>query len=236
MISVARFSKSDLHHGVQCKLDIDDYYAVSEFVESEAGVYGLINCVGTYGEIGPFHDVNFERWQRAFNTNFFSVANFCREVLKKNLQDSRKLKRIINFSGGGAFNPMANFSCYSTSKASIVRFTENLAVEYQDFGVTVNAVSPGFIATPIHDSVLDLSPERCGGEMFEHIKEGVDANKGDLDAVGRLIDFLLSDGSDFVTGRTLSAVWDSWDDDKTLKKLLNARPNLYKMVRIDENS
>ncbi len=70
--------------------------------------------------------------------------------------------KIINLSGGGATNPLPGISAYAASKAAMVRFTETLALEVKEFGIDVNAVAPGALATRLTDQLLAAGPDAVG--------------------------------------------------------------------------
>ena len=66
-----------------------------------------------------------------------------------------RARAVVTFAGGGATSPQPRYDAYATSKAAVVRLTENLGLELSERGVRVNAVSPGFIATDIHAATLE---------------------------------------------------------------------------------
>ena len=93
----------------------------------------IINCAGVYGDIGKFYNIDFISWKKAIETNLFGTYLMCKYFLK--FMEKSKVKKIINFAGGGAFNPFPNYSSYATSKAAVVRFTETIAEELKSKNV-----------------------------------------------------------------------------------------------------
>ncbi|HVA24890.1 MAG TPA: SDR family oxidoreductase, partial [Chloroflexota bacterium] len=75
--------------------------------------------------------------------------------------------RIVNFSGGGAASPLPRFNDYGISKAAVVRLTETLAEEVQPWGITANAIAPGFIETQLQNDVLEAGDR--AGDLFKRV-------------------------------------------------------------------
>jgi NAD(P)-dependent dehydrogenase (short-subunit alcohol dehydrogenase family) len=117
---------------------------------------------------------------------------------------------IINISGGGATSPRPNFSCYSTTKAALVRFSETLAEELKDDNVRVNCISPGPMATPLLGEIINIGEERSGSKEFYDAKKIFQSQKLDMGKVTDLVLFLLSNASKGINGKIISAVWDNW--------------------------
>jgi NAD(P)-dependent dehydrogenase (short-subunit alcohol dehydrogenase family) len=168
----------------------------------------LVNNAGIYGPMGDFEKNNWEDWERTIRINLMGTVYACYCALPHFKE--RKSGTIINLSGGGATKPMPQISSYAASKAAVVRFTETLALEVKDLGITVNALAPGAMNTRLLDEVLVAGPDNVGKEYFENsIKQkedgGVPFEKG-----ASLCVHLASDTSG-VTGKLISAVWDPWE-------------------------
>jgi 3-oxoacyl-[acyl-carrier protein] reductase len=133
----------------------------------------------------------------------------CRAVLAG--MKERRRGKIINLSGGGATGPRANFSAYATAKAGLVRFSETLAEETRHFGIDVNCIAPGFMRSRMTDETLAAGPQKAGfGELAQI--ERLMANAADNPRrAAALAVWLASAGSDGITGRLISAVWDPWE-------------------------
>jgi 3-oxoacyl-[acyl-carrier protein] reductase len=118
--------------------------------------------------------------------------------------------KIVNLSGGGATAPLPRFSAYSAAKAAVVRFTETLAQETLGSGIDVNSVAPGALNTRLLDEVLAAGPKRAGEDFYRRALKQKEEGGSPLERGADLCTFLLSDQSNGITGRLLSAVWDSW--------------------------
>src|SRR6266404_1485446 len=138
--------------------------AVNKIVATHARIDILVNCAGIYGPIGKFHETDLDSWKEALGTNLLGTVNVCHAVLPFMLK--QKHGAIVNLSGGGAVQPFPNFSAYATSKAAVVRFTENLAEENQPYNIKINAVAPGAINTVFLDKVLKAGPKKAGMEFY----------------------------------------------------------------------
>ncbi len=212
-------------------LDVSDAGAVkkcAEWVKSMHGqLDGLVNCAGVYGPIGALSDVNLAEFEKAIKINFLGTVFMCgtfAPLIKKG-------GRIINFSGGGAATPFANFSAYATSKIAIVRLSENLAEEYKDKGITVNAVAPGFVVTRLHQDTIQAG-DKAGKAFLEKTKEEIAKGGVAPEVSANLTAYLLSDSSEGINGKFISAPWDDWKNPAFQEKL-KAQKNFCTLRRID---
>ena len=169
----------------------------------------LLNCAGTLAPIGEMARTDSEEWWHTLRVNLFGTYLMIKHALP--LLEPSSTPRIINFAGGGAFNPFPNYSAYACSKAAVVRLTECLAQELAGRGVCVNALAPGFVATPIHLATLEAGPDRAGHEQYEVTVKGLESRLSAQAAID-CVRFLLSASSAGLTGKTISANFDPWRD------------------------
>ncbi|HEY9247198.1 MAG TPA: SDR family oxidoreductase, partial [Candidatus Methanoperedens sp.] len=169
--------------------------------------------------------------KKTFEINTFGVYLVTMHFLDLLLRSD--VKKIINFSGGGAFNAFPNYSAYAVSKAAVVRFSENIAVELADMGVKVNCIAPGFVATDIHEATLKAG-EKTAGEQFKKTKAQLKEGSVPVEVVVNCVKFLISSESDGLTGKTISASFDKWGTD-VFKDSIDqiAHSELYTMRRIN---
>jgi len=177
----------------------------------------LINCAGTYGSIGKFYNLDFKNWKKAIEVNFFGTFLMCKYFLK--LLKKSKIKKIINFSGGGAFYSFPNYSSYATSKAALVRFTETIADELKLEKILVNCIAPGFVSTNIHKKTIKSGPKSVGkifySETLSKLKEGGTP----FEKIFKCVSFLISKESKSLTGKTISVNFDPWNKKKFQKNI-----------------
>ena len=144
-------------------------------------------------------------------------------------------KKIVNYSGGGAAGPFPRFSAYATSKAAIVRFTENLSLELSNEGFDVNCISPGFVITRLHQDTLEAGPELASQAFYENTKKQVESGGVPPEKTVDLTAFLLSDASDGITGKFLAAPWDAWQD-ADFQERLRKDKDFATLRRIDDKT
>lgn len=163
----------------------------------------LVNNVGQSAGagVGPFADTDFRNLDRLLAINLKASMYCAREVVGE--MKDRRQGRIINVASDAAFVGDLWSWDYAASKAGLIGFTRSLARELASFGVTVNAVAPGFTRTSMTDAVSDVSRERIlssvpMGEVIEP------------DDIAGAIAFLAGPDSRFVTGQTLAVNGGRW--------------------------
>jgi NAD(P)-dependent dehydrogenase (short-subunit alcohol dehydrogenase family) len=196
-------------------------------------IQGLVNCAGIYGPIGKTHRLSLTKFVEAIQINFLGTVYMCHAFIP--LLGSETRKKIVNFSGGGAATPFPNYSAYATSKAAIVRFTENLAAELTEESVDVNCVAPGFVITRLHQKTLEAGPEVATAAFYENTKKQMVSGGVPAEKAARLTLFLLSPESDNITGKFLSASWDPWQE-KEFQQRLRMDKDLATIRRIDNKT
>lgn len=201
--------------------------------EQFSEIHGLVNCAGVYGPIGKTTKVNMDEFSAAIQTNFLGTVFMCHAFA--HLLRSKTRKKIVNYSGGGAAGPFPRFSAYATSKAAIVRFTENLALELSGEGFDVNCIAPGFVATRLHQDTLEAGPELATESFFENTKKQIESGGVPPEKAAVLTSFLLSDASDGITGKFLSAPWDPWQE-KEFQNRLRTDKDFATLRRIDDKT
>ncbi|MFH1903648.1 MAG: SDR family oxidoreductase [Candidatus Omnitrophota bacterium] len=168
----------------------------------------LVNNAGVYGPKGPIEKINADDWVKTIEINLCGVFYCCKHIIahmKKN-----NYGKIINLSGGGATAPLPFFSAYAASKAGVVRFTETLAGECSGFRIDVNSIAPGPLNTRLLDEVLSTGPQVVGNDFYEKALKQKKNGGVSLQVGVDLCIFLASSESDGITGRLISAKWDSW--------------------------
>lgn len=188
----------------------------------------LINNAGIQPPIGAFYTNSLDEWEKNISINLLGTI-FCTNSVLPKMIDTGKGK-IINFSGGGATGPRANFSAYASSKVAVVRFTETLAEEITGYNIDVNSVAPGAINTKMLFEVID-SKELAGNEFNDALKRK-DNGGNDPKFVEDLMVFLASDESDGISGKLISAVWDPWQE-KSFQQALKNDKDFCTLRRID---
>lgn len=213
-------------------LDVSNSSAVQKFTDfiSERYRYidGLVNCAGIYGPIGKTEEVDPSAFLEVIHINLIGTFNMCHYLIPFLKKSSRG--KIVNYSGGGAASAFPNYSGYAVSKVGVVRLTENIALEYRG-EIDVNTIAPGFVVTRLHQQTLE-SGERAGKNFLEETKKQIEEGGVLPEKAARLTVFLLSNKSDKITGKFISAVWDLWEE-KLFIQMLKEDKDFATVRRID---
>jgi len=136
-----------------------------------------------------------EDWEAVLRTNL-TGAHFCIQQALPTMMKARA-GRIINISSVVAQSGNAGQANYVAAKAGLIGLTKAIAIEIASRGVTVNAVAPGFIETPM----TDVLPDKVKEELKTRIPLG---RMGSPRDVAVAIVFLASDEAGYITGQVLS--------------------------------
>lgn len=208
----------------------EDTQRMADLALATHGRIDVLVCnAGVYGPIGRIEDVDWTEWVRAVEINLHGTVLSCRAVLPA--MRRQRSGKIVILSGGGATRPLPRFSAYAASKAAVARLAETLAEEVADSGIEVNAVAPGSLNTRLLDQVLEAGPDRAGNAFYQQSLRQQQQGGTPLETPAALVAFLASSASDGITGRLISAVWDSWADLPGCRERL-AGSDVYTLRRI----
>ena len=178
--------------------DVADFEAMGRMareIESKHGpVDVLVNCAGITRD-STFRKMTPEQWRAVISTNLDSVFNVTRHVIDGMVD--RGWGRIVNISSVNAVRGQFGQTNYAAAKAGILGFTKSLAQEVVRKGVTVNAVSPGYVQT---DMVAAIRPD-VRDRIIAEIPAGRLATP---DEIADAVAYLASDGAAYITGTNLS--------------------------------
>lgn len=175
--------------------DFDSMSRMIKEIESKlGGIDILVNNAGITRD-GRLAKMSKDDWHAVIDTNLNSVFNCTRNVIEGMIE--RKFGRVINISSVNAQRGQFGQTNYSAAKAGMHGFTKTLAMEVAKFGITVNTISPGYIAT---DMVMAV-PEKVRDQIVAQIPIG---RLGGTNEVATLVSFLASDATSFITGANYS--------------------------------
>ncbi len=205
---------------------------LKKFIKSSFGHLDvLINNAAVQEKPNIFFQTSTQEWADTFNNNILSTylcSKHCIELLLKS-----KIKKIINFAGGGAFDVFPYFSSYAVSKAAIVRFTENISYELKQYKISVIAIAPGFVNTPIHNKVLKYGKQNANN-YYNFVKKKIKKGSVPISDVRECVDFIIKTRSKSINGITISVSYDKWRHKNFLKILeKNKKSDLFKLKRIN---
>ncbi len=166
---------------------------IADVVAQLGPVEVLINNAGITRD-GTFHRMKADQWGDVINTNLNSCFNVTRPVID-GMRD-RKWGRIIQISSINGLKGQYGQANYAAAKAGMHGFTISLARENAKLGVTVNTVSPGYVAT---DMVMAV-PEEVRAKIVAEIPTG---RLGTPDEIAHAVAFLVSEDSGWITGSNL---------------------------------
>jgi acetoacetyl-CoA reductase len=163
-------------------------------VESELGpIEVLINNAGITRDT-TFHRMSVLQWNEVINTNLNSVFNMTRPVIEG--MRERKWGRIIQISSINGLKGQYGQANYAAAKAGMHGFTISLARENAKLGITVNTVSPGYVAT---DMVMAV-PEEVRAKIAADIPTG---RLGHPEEIAYAVAFLVAEEAGWITGSNL---------------------------------
>ncbi|MEO6929319.1 MAG: 3-oxoacyl-ACP reductase FabG [Casimicrobiaceae bacterium] len=152
----------------------------------------IVNNAGIHDDV-PFAGMRHEQWKRVIDVTLDGFFNVTRPLLLDML--STRWGRIVNMASVTGLAGNAGQVNYAAAKAGLIGATKALAIEVARRGVTVNAIAPGIIASPMTDALFP--PER--------IKALVPAARaGTPDEVAAAVMYLVSEGAGYVSGEVLS--------------------------------
>ena len=178
--------------------DVTDFEAMGGMVRAIEAEHGpidiLVNCAGITRD-STFRKMTPEQWRAVLSTNLDSVFNVTRHVIDGMVE--RGWGRVVNISSVNAVRGQFGQTNYAAAKAGILGFTKSLAQEVVKKGVTVNAISPGYVQT---DMVMAIR-EDVRQKIVAEIPAGRLAMPEEIaDAVA----FLASEKSGYITGTNLA--------------------------------
>jgi NAD(P)-dependent dehydrogenase (short-subunit alcohol dehydrogenase family) len=180
-------------------MDITKRDDVARAVQQTKEVFGkidiLVNNAGMNIRSKAL-DVTDEEWHTIMETNLHGAFMMAQETGKVMKEQNRG--KIINISSVGGGIALRTGVVYASTKAALIQMTKNLAIEWAQYGINVNAIGPWYFRTPLTEKlltdeaylndILSVTPIKRVGELE--------------DLVGPVV-FLSGDGANYITGQTL---------------------------------
>ncbi|MFF3542106.1 3-oxoacyl-ACP reductase FabG [Streptomyces platensis] len=184
---------------------------IQEFVRRAVERFGpadvLVNNAGRPGG-GATTELSDELWCDVIDTNLTSVFRVTQEVLTSGGMLRRERGRVINIASTGGKQGVIHAAPYSASKHGVVGFTKALGLELAKTGITVNAVCPGFVETPMAERVREHYADIWGVDEKEtHARITARVPIGryvEPEEVAAMVEYLVSPGAGAVTAQALN--------------------------------
>jgi NAD(P)-dependent dehydrogenase (short-subunit alcohol dehydrogenase family) len=185
------------------KVDVADESSVTAMVDTVIEKWGrvdvLINNASIFATIekGPFDQIPMAQWEQVLKVNV-TGSYLCVRAVAAHMRTAG-FGRIINISSDAVTRGTVNYLHYVTSKSALIGMTNALARELGGYGITVNCVRPGSVATEVERTVNPTAEVRNRAASLQCIPRGMVPT----DLVGIMF-FLATPASAFVTGQTIA--------------------------------
>lgn len=182
--------------------DVTDRAQVDAAIAAIRKAFGpilvLVNAAGVEG-FAKFSEMSFEQWSKVIDVNLRGVFHTVQAVLPDMVE--AKWGRIVNISSSSTHSGQPFMAHYVAAKSAVNGLTKSLALEYGPVGITVNAVPPGFVDTP-----MLRSAERrhlLGGTVEDHIQRTPVRRVGKPEDIAAACAFFVSEEAGYITGQIL---------------------------------
>ena len=188
---------------VACATDVSDADQAERMartaIDSFGRIDGLLNNASLMSVLprGDWMEIDVERWDRVMEVNLRGIFVCCRAVVPQMREQGGG--KIVNISSGRFWMGSPNRLDYSTSKAGVIGLTRSLATEVGPYNICVNAITPGFTLSDTQVASSGDYAQKNEPPPGRIIRR----HQYPDDLVGAVM-FLMSAGSDFITGQTVN--------------------------------
>lgn len=200
--------ESDTFYPVSC--DVSDEHQVQSVVDKYTSEVGCIDVLVNNAGISieaPLVNFKLDVWKKIFAVNTEGTF-LCTKAVVKNLIEQKKMGSIVNIASVAGKNGFPNSSAYCSSKAAVIGFTRALAAELGEHDITVNAICPGSVDTPMIEEVISNISSNTGmsrAEARTMMESGIPVKRfQQTEDVANLVCFLASDAARNISGESMN--------------------------------
>lgn len=175
-------------------------FMISEIKKRFGGLDILVNNAGIY-PMTPMLNMNEDLFDKVYRINLRALAFTCKAAANLMIKDKVKGK-IVNIASIDSVHPSSiGLAAYDASKGGVLMFTKNFALEVAKYGICVNAIAPGAIATEgTSIGTGSMTTDQLKKMMETFIAQIPLGRMGIPDDIAKVVHFLASPGSDYMTG------------------------------------
>ncbi len=179
--------------------DVTDGAMVAQMVKEATARFGtidiLVNSAGVGGVILPLETAERAKWKKILAINLEGTIECCRAIVP--VLKAKGSGRIINIASEAGVSGEKGLEVYAASKGGVIALTKSLAKEMGRYNVTVNAVAPAFIHTPMTSYITpEVEKKWLPAYPLRRL--------GQPEDVANMVVFLCSDRCSWITGQTIS--------------------------------
>ena len=195
---------------------VEDTEAMEAAVKAALDKFGkidiLVHCAGIRGPVGvPVVECDAAEWRRMFEINTIGAFIVSKAVAKDMIRRNQGGKIVHIASAAGKLGAPGS-AAYAASKWAVIGLVQSLALELAKYKINVNAINPGFFSTNLRDEDAVATGKKSGKTPDQYREDETKkitpmvplGRMGEVEDIAKLIFFLVSDQSDYMTGQAVN--------------------------------